>query len=29
VVMQGALRDAGGAVLAIATATAVPRPFPK
>ena len=28
VVMQGALRDAGGKVLAVATATAVPRPFP-
>ena len=26
--MQGALRDAGGALLAVATATAVPRPFP-
>lgn len=29
VVMQGALRDAGGKMLAVATATAVPRPFPK
>ena len=29
VVMQGALRDAAGKVLAAATATAVPRPFPK
>jgi uncharacterized protein (TIGR00369 family) len=29
VVMQGSLRDAGGAVLAVATATAVPRPFPQ
>lgn len=28
VVMQGALRDAGGTLLAVATATAVPRPFP-
>jgi len=28
VTMQGALRDAGGALLAVATATAVPRPFP-
>ena len=28
VVMQGALRDAAGKVLAVATATAVPRPFP-
>lgn len=28
VVMQGALRDATGKVLAVATATAVPRPFP-
>lgn len=29
VVMQGALRDAAGKTLAVATATAVPRPFPK
>jgi uncharacterized protein (TIGR00369 family) len=29
VVMQGALRDAGGKMLAVATATAVPRPFPR
>jgi uncharacterized protein (TIGR00369 family) len=29
VVMQGALRDAAGTVLAVATATAVPRPFPR
>jgi uncharacterized protein (TIGR00369 family) len=29
VVMQGALRDAAGQLLAIATATAVPRPFPR
>jgi uncharacterized protein (TIGR00369 family) len=29
VVMQGTLRDADGKVLAVATATAVPRPFPK
>jgi uncharacterized protein (TIGR00369 family) len=29
VVMQGVLRDAAGAVLAVATATAVPRPFPR
>ena len=28
VAMQGVLRDAGGAALATATATAVPRPFP-
>jgi uncharacterized protein (TIGR00369 family) len=28
VVMQGALRDEAGAMLAVATATAVPRPFP-
>jgi acyl-coenzyme A thioesterase PaaI-like protein len=28
VVMQGALRDAAGKALAVATATAVPRPFP-
>jgi uncharacterized protein (TIGR00369 family) len=28
VTMQGALRDTGGTVLAVATATAVPRPFP-
>jgi uncharacterized protein (TIGR00369 family) len=28
VVMKGALRDAAGNVLAVATATAVPRPFP-
>jgi uncharacterized protein (TIGR00369 family) len=28
VAMQGTLRDAGGQVLAVATATAVPRPFP-
>lgn len=27
--MQGTLRDAAGAVLAVATATAVPRPFPR
>ena len=29
VVMQGTLRDAGGKTLAVATATAVPRPFPR
>jgi len=29
VVMQGALRDTSGAILAVATATAVPRPFPR
>lgn len=29
VFMQGTLRDAGGATLAVATASAVPRPFPK
>jgi uncharacterized protein (TIGR00369 family) len=29
VVMQGTLRGADGSILAIATATAVPRPFPK
>jgi uncharacterized protein (TIGR00369 family) len=29
VVMQGTLRDAAGQVLALATATAVPRPFPR
>jgi uncharacterized protein (TIGR00369 family) len=29
VTMQGVLRDANGSVLAVATATAVPRPFPK
>jgi uncharacterized protein (TIGR00369 family) len=29
VVMQGTLRDAAGKVLAVATATAVPRPFPR
>ena len=29
VVMQGALRDEGGKVLAVATSTAVPRPFPR
>jgi uncharacterized protein (TIGR00369 family) len=29
VTMQGTLRDAGATVLAVATATAVPRPFPK
>jgi uncharacterized protein (TIGR00369 family) len=29
VVMQGALRDGSGATLAIATATAVPRPYPQ
>ena len=29
VMMQGTLRDAGGKTLAVATATAVPRPFPK
>jgi uncharacterized protein (TIGR00369 family) len=28
VAMQGALRDAAGNLLAVATATAVPRPFP-
>jgi uncharacterized protein (TIGR00369 family) len=28
VVMQGVLRDAAGKVLAVATSTAVPRPFP-
>jgi uncharacterized protein (TIGR00369 family) len=28
VVMQGMLRDEAGAALAVATATAVPRPFP-
>jgi uncharacterized protein (TIGR00369 family) len=28
VAMQGTLRDTGGQVLAVATATAVPRPFP-
>ncbi|HMK70531.1 MAG TPA: PaaI family thioesterase [Xanthobacteraceae bacterium] len=28
VALHGVLRDAGGAALAIATATAVPRPFP-
>ena len=28
VVMQGALRDVSGKTLAVATATAVPRPFP-
>jgi uncharacterized protein (TIGR00369 family) len=28
VVMRGTLRDAAGTVLAVATATAVPRPFP-
>jgi uncharacterized protein (TIGR00369 family) len=28
VTMQGTLRDTGGQVLAVATATAVPRPFP-
>lgn len=28
VAMQGALRDTGGKLLAVATATAVPRPFP-
>ncbi len=28
VAMQGTLRDVGGALLAVATATAVPRPFP-
>jgi hypothetical protein len=27
--MQGTLRDAAGQVLAVATATAVPRPFPR
>lgn len=29
VVMQGALRDVDGKVLAVATSTAVPRPFPR
>ena len=29
VVMQGTLRDGDGKVLAVATATAVPRPYPK
>jgi uncharacterized protein (TIGR00369 family) len=29
VMMQGTLRDVDGNILAIATATAVPRPFPK
>ena len=29
VAMQGALRDAGGTLLAVATSTAVPRPFPR
>jgi uncharacterized protein (TIGR00369 family) len=29
VVTQGTLRDAAGKALAVATATAVPRPFPK
>jgi uncharacterized protein (TIGR00369 family) len=29
VVMQGTLRDAEGQMLALATATAVPRPFPR
>jgi uncharacterized protein (TIGR00369 family) len=29
VAMQGTLRDAAGQVLAVATATAVPRPFPR
>lgn len=29
VAMQGTLRDTGGQVLAVATATAVPRPFPR
>ena len=29
VTMQGTLRDAAGQMLAVATATAVPRPFPK
>jgi uncharacterized protein (TIGR00369 family) len=29
VAMQGTLRDAAGSVLAVATATAVPRPFPR
>lgn len=29
VTMQGMLRDTSGSVLAVATATAVPRPFPK
>jgi uncharacterized protein (TIGR00369 family) len=28
VVMQGSLRDSAGKLLAVATATAVPRPFP-
>ena len=29
VAMQGTLRDAGGALLAVAIASAVPRPFPR
>jgi uncharacterized protein (TIGR00369 family) len=29
VAMQGALRDADGTILAVAVATAVPRPFPR
>jgi uncharacterized protein (TIGR00369 family) len=29
IVMQGTLRDAAGTALAVATATAVPRPFPR
>jgi uncharacterized protein (TIGR00369 family) len=29
VAMQGTLRNAAGQVLAVATATAVPRPFPR
>ncbi len=29
VAMQGALRDAGGKLLAVAIASAVPRPFPR
>ena len=29
VVMQGALHDEGGKALAVATSTAVPRPFPR
>jgi uncharacterized protein (TIGR00369 family) len=29
VAMQGTLRDAAGAVLAVATCTATPRPFPR
>jgi uncharacterized protein (TIGR00369 family) len=29
VAMHGTLRDTGGAALAVATATAIPRPFPR